>query len=109
MCRRRPFKFPATSVLSFWTYKFESPDPPFAATTVRAISWRPHLHWTYKFESADSPSADTPTTLYCVISCLRNCRKTGAASALVKMSACCSFVGTHLSTTSPCSTDSVTK
>ena len=69
----------------------------------------PALRWTYKFESADSPSAETPTTPYCVISCRRNCRKTGAARALVKMSACWSFVDTHLSSTSPCSTDSVTK
>lgn len=69
----------------------------------------PALRWTYKFESADSLSAEVPTTPYCVISCRRNCRKTGAARALVKMSACCSAVGTHLSSTSPCSTDSVTK
>ena len=69
----------------------------------------PAIRWTYKFESADSPSAVKPRTPYCVISCRRNCKNTGAARALVKISACCSFVGTHLSTTSPCSTDSVTK
>jgi hypothetical protein len=39
----------------------------------------------------------------------RKCRKTGAASALVKMSACCCAVGTQRSVTAPRSTVSVTK